>query len=68
MPSAVEWLESLSPWPEELGLDRMRALLRELGEPQRSYPAIHVVGTNGKSTATRRAAAFLAREGLNAGA
>jgi dihydrofolate synthase/folylpolyglutamate synthase len=46
----------------------MRALLTELGDPERAYPAIHVVGTNGKSTATRRAAAFLAREGLAVGA
>jgi dihydrofolate synthase/folylpolyglutamate synthase len=46
----------------------MQALLAELGEPQRLYPAIHVVGTNGKSTATRRAAAFLVREGLSVGA
>jgi dihydrofolate synthase/folylpolyglutamate synthase len=68
MPSQTDWLESLSPWPEEFGLDRMRALLAELGEPQRAYPAIHVVGTNGKSTATRRAAAFLLREGLSVGA
>src|SRR5213083_1902313 len=68
MPSQTEWLESLSPWPEEFGLGRMHALLAELGEPQRAYPAIHVVGTNGKSTATRRAAAFLAREGLSVGA
>src|SRR5919201_1659697 len=68
MPSAVEFVESLSPWPEEFGLGRMRALLAELGEPQRAYQSIHVVGTNGKSTATRRAAAFLAREGLTVGA
>jgi dihydrofolate synthase / folylpolyglutamate synthase len=68
MPSRIEWLESLSPWPEEFGLGRMRALLAELGEPQRAFRAIHVVGTNGKSTATRRAAAFLAREGLSVGA
>ena len=68
MPSHLEWIESLSPWPEEFGLGQMRALLTELGEPQRAYPAIHVVGTNGKSTATRRAAAFLAREGLSTGA
>jgi len=46
----------------------MRALLAELGEPQRAYPAIHVVGTNGKSTATRRAAAFLERESRFTGA
>ena len=68
MPSQVEWIESLSPWPEEFGLGRMRTLLAELGEPQRAYPSIHVVGTNGKSTATRRAAAFLLREGLSVGA
>jgi len=68
MPSASDWLESLSPWPEEFGLGRMHALLAELEEPQRAFRAIHVVGTNGKSTATRRAAAFLLREGLSVGA
>ncbi len=68
MRSASDWLESLSPWPQEFGLGRMRALLAELGEPQRAFRAIHVVGTNGKSTATRRAAAFLLREGLSVGA
>jgi dihydrofolate synthase/folylpolyglutamate synthase len=68
MRSQLEWLEALSPWPEEFGLGRMHALLAELGEPQQRFRAIHVVGTNGKSTATRRAAAFLAREGLSVGA
>jgi dihydrofolate synthase/folylpolyglutamate synthase len=68
MPSQREWLESLSPWPEEFGLGRMHALLAELGQPQRAFRAIHVVGTNGKSTSTLRAAAFLAREGLSVGA
>src|SRR5262249_56226490 len=51
--SAVEWLDGMSPWPRGgFGLDRMRALLVELGDPQLTYPAIHVVGTNGKSTAS----------------
>jgi dihydrofolate synthase / folylpolyglutamate synthase len=68
MPSQADWIAGLSPWPEEFGLRRIRALLAQLGEPQRKYPAIHVVGTNGKSTATRRAAALLAREGLSVGA
>ena len=68
MTSQTAFVEALSPWPEEFGLGRMHALLAELGEPQRSYPSIHVVGTNGKSTATRRAAAFLRREGLSVGA
>jgi dihydrofolate synthase/folylpolyglutamate synthase len=66
--SATEWVASLSPWPEEFGLDGMRTLLARLGDPQSAYPAIHVVGTNGKSTATRTIAELLRREGLRVGA
>ncbi|HMB19122.1 MAG TPA: Mur ligase family protein [Gaiellaceae bacterium] len=65
---ATAWIASLSPWPEEFGLDRMRQLLERLGHPERPYPAIHVVGTNGKSTATRAIAALLQAEGRRAGA
>ncbi len=66
--SATTWVASLSPWPEEFGLDGMRSLLARLGDPQDSYPAIHVVGTNGKSTATRTIAELLRSEGLRVGA
>jgi dihydrofolate synthase/folylpolyglutamate synthase len=66
--SATDWVASLSPWPEEFGLDRMRELLAALGDPQRAFPSVHVVGTNGKSTATRTIAALLQAEGLKAGA
>ena len=59
-PSAVSWLESLSPWPADgFGTERMRALLERLGNPERSFEAIHVVGTKGKSTAARRLAATI---------
>ena len=34
----------------------MRALLDRLGDPQRDFDAVHVVGTKGKSTAARRIA------------
>src|SRR5687767_3100107 len=63
----TRWLESLSPWPEEFGLGRMRALLAALGDPQRAYRAIHVVGTNGKTTTARLAEAILEAEGLRVG-
>jgi dihydrofolate synthase/folylpolyglutamate synthase len=66
--SATEWVATLSPWPEEFGLDRMRALLARLGNPERAFPSVHVVGTNGKSTATRTIAALLRSEGLGVGA
>lgn len=72
MPSStrsVEWIRSLSPWPVDgFGLERMRRLLRDLDDPQRAYPAIHVVGTNGKSTTTRLIEELLRSEGLRVGA
>ena len=64
----TDWIASLSPWPEEFGLERMVALLADLGNPERAFPSIHVVGTNGKSTATRTIAALLEAEGLPTGA
>jgi dihydrofolate synthase / folylpolyglutamate synthase len=55
--SATAWVASLSPWPVDgFGTERMRALLAALGDPQHAFEAVHVVGTNGKSTATRRIA------------
>ncbi len=66
--TAVEWLDALSPWPRDgFGLERMRELLAELGDPQTAYPAIHVVGTNGKSTATITIEQLLLSEGLRVG-
>ncbi|HXY80985.1 MAG TPA: Mur ligase family protein [Gaiellaceae bacterium] len=67
--AATAWIASLSPWPAEgFGLERMRALLAELGDPQLRYPAVHVVGTNGKSTTVRMTEALLADAGLAVGA
>jgi dihydrofolate synthase/folylpolyglutamate synthase len=68
MTGQIAWLESLTPWPEEFGLGRMRELLRALGEPQRAFRSIHVVGTNGKTTTVRLAEALLAGAGLSVGA
>jgi dihydrofolate synthase/folylpolyglutamate synthase len=64
----VRWLESLSPWPDEFGLGRIRELLGRLGDPQRRLEAIHVVGTNGKTTTVRSAEALLLAEGVETGA
>ena len=66
--AAVEWLDAMSPWPRDgFGLDRMRVLVAELGNPQDAFPAIHVVGTNGKSTATVTIEQLLLSEGLTVG-
>jgi dihydrofolate synthase / folylpolyglutamate synthase len=68
-PEPVRWVESLSPWPQDgFGLERIKALLERLGDPQLSFEALHVVGTKGKSTAARALAATLRAEGLTAAA
>jgi dihydrofolate synthase/folylpolyglutamate synthase len=44
-------LTALHPKSIDLSLDRVRALLRDLGDPQdRLPPVIHVAGTNGKGS------------------
>jgi dihydrofolate synthase/folylpolyglutamate synthase len=46
----------LSRWPEtklDPSLDRIEAFLELLGDPQRSYPVIHLTGTNGKTSTSR---------------
>ena len=62
------YLESLAPFGMRLGLERIDELCRRLGEPQRGLDAVHVVGTNGKSSTTRFCAAALAAQGLRVGA
>jgi dihydrofolate synthase/folylpolyglutamate synthase len=60
MQSATDWLETLSPWPEDgFGTERMTELLARLGNPQRRFRSVHIVGTKGKSTAARRIAATI---------
>ncbi|MCV7191513.1 bifunctional tetrahydrofolate synthase/dihydrofolate synthase [Mycolicibacterium brumae] len=49
-------------WPEtkiEPSLVRINALLELLGSPQRSYPTIHIAGTNGKTSVARMVDALL---------
>jgi dihydrofolate synthase/folylpolyglutamate synthase len=57
-------------WPESRispTLDRIRTLTSYLGDPQRSYPVIHVTGTNGKTSTARMIEALLRAFGLHTG-
>jgi dihydrofolate synthase/folylpolyglutamate synthase len=56
---AERWLLDRELFGMRFGLERMRRLLTALGSPQDAFRAIHVVGTNGKSSTTRFAAALL---------
>ncbi len=48
-------------------LDRIADLTALLGDPQRSYPVIHVTGTNGKTSTARMIEALLRARGLRTG-
>ena len=48
-------------------LGRIEALLDVLGSPQRAYPAIHLTGTNGKTSTARMIDALLRAHGLRTG-
>ncbi|HEX5146297.1 MAG TPA: cyanophycin synthetase [Conexibacter sp.] len=65
---AERWLLAREPLGMHFGLERMEQLMRELGDPQRAFRSVHVVGTNGKSSTVRMTAAILRRHGLRVGA
>jgi dihydrofolate synthase/folylpolyglutamate synthase len=65
---AERYLLGLELFGMRFGLDRMRRLLTAMEQPQERFPAIHVVGSNGKSSTTRMTAAILQRHGLRTGA
>lgn len=48
-------------------LDRIRAVMDLLGEPQRTVPVVHVTGTNGKTSTARIVEALLRELGLRTG-
>jgi dihydrofolate synthase/folylpolyglutamate synthase len=48
-------------------LDRMRQLASVLGDPQRSIPAVHITGTNGKGSTAAMVTALLGAAGLSVG-
>jgi len=65
---AEDWLLERELFGMRFGLDRMRRLLTVLGSPQERFRSVHVVGTNGKSSTVRMAAALLEAHGVPTGA
>ncbi len=57
-------------WPEHRiapSLGRIAALTGLLGDPQRSYPVIHLTGTNGKGSTAAMIESLLRADGLRTG-
>jgi dihydrofolate synthase/folylpolyglutamate synthase len=73
---ALDYLYSLANYervpmgsysPETLNLDRMRALMAALGNPQERYRIIHIAGTKGKGSTSAFMASCLRQLGLKTG-
>ncbi|MEJ5358812.1 MAG: folylpolyglutamate synthase/dihydrofolate synthase family protein [Desulfobacterales bacterium] len=50
-----------------LGLATIRRMLAQLGDPQRSYAAVHIAGTNGKGSVAAGIASVLQQSGYRVG-
>jgi dihydrofolate synthase/folylpolyglutamate synthase len=62
--------ELTARWPEQMiepSLVRIASVVELLGDPQRTYPVIHVTGTNGKTTTARVIESLLRQFGLRTG-
>ncbi len=65
--STLERLYKLIPLGKKLGLERMQAACAAFGNPERTFPSVHVAGTNGKGTVTAFTASIARANGLNVG-
>ncbi len=65
--SALDRLFARTGSTSKFGLERTRALLAFLGNPQEKIPLFHVAGTNGKGSVVATAATLLRAKGLRVG-
>ena len=61
------YLDELSKYGSVLGLDAIRGLLRELGNPQDDLRFIHIAGTNGKGSVLAYTSTILSEAGYRIG-
>ena len=64
---ALAYLDSLEALGIRPGLDRIEALLDRLGNPQTTFPAVLIAGTNGKGSVAAYLASILRQGGLAPG-
>ena len=58
------YLDEVSKYGSVLGLDTIRGLLDELGNPQESLRFIHIAGTNGKGSILAFISTILSEAGM----
>ncbi len=67
LPTPLEWLLATQERGVQPGLDRMRNLLRALGNPEQGLRCLHVAGTNGKGSVCAFAESVLRADGYHTG-
>ena len=67
MYKGIEWLNSLGSLGMKLGLENISELLFKLGNPQNSFKAIHVAGSDGKGSTCSMIHSSLRAAGISAG-
>jgi dihydrofolate synthase/folylpolyglutamate synthase len=65
--SALSYIDKFQFHGLHLGLERMTAILKVLGAPERAYPCLHIAGTNGKGSTCAMAASILQAAGYRVG-
>jgi dihydrofolate synthase/folylpolyglutamate synthase len=65
--ATLERLYALALHGRKLGLERVQAACDKLGNPERSFQAVHVAGTNGKGTVTAFVGSMARAAGLRVG-
>ncbi len=64
---AIALINSRLRFGSKLGLDNIRALLNEMGNPQKKLKFVHVAGTNGKGTTCTYISSILREAGYKTG-
>ena len=65
--AVTEYLYALKAGGMKFGIDRMRGLTAGLGHPERTYPVIHIAGTNGKGSVAAMLESILRASGMRTG-
>ena len=68
MQKVREWIVDRMKYKRKYGLERMRAVMSLLGNPQEDYPIIHVTGTNGKGSTIAMLSSLFVHHGQKVGA
>ncbi len=61
------WIENIKKFGSKLDLSRITEVLEILGNPQNTFPSIHIAGTNGKGSTASNIKSILVEAGFNVG-